>query len=193
VKGWKLVIAMAILLGLIYAIIWGSLGIKDEPTLFLVRLTARTSCLAFLLTFIASPLNRLWQSPTSRWLLQNRRFLGLSMAVSHTYHAVAFITLDVYVRGLATPDASPFATIAYILLFAMTLTSFPLTSKAIGSRAWRLLHTVGMYYSWVIFAAGFAMRLGQEWVYLVAMALMAISLLIRLLGRRKSRVQISTN
>jgi methionine sulfoxide reductase heme-binding subunit len=101
-------------LGLIYAIVWGSLGIKDEPTLFLVRLT-------------------------------------------------------------------------------MTLTSFPLTSKAIGSRAWRLLHTVGMYYDWVIFAAGFAARLGKEWVYLVAMALMAISLLIRILGRRKSRVQISAN
>jgi hypothetical protein len=55
VKGWKLVIAMAIVLGLIYAIVWGSLGIKDEPTLFLVRLTARTFCLSFLLAFIASP------------------------------------------------------------------------------------------------------------------------------------------
>jgi hypothetical protein len=75
------------------------------------------------------------------------------MAVSHTYHAVSFVTLDVYIRGFAQPDASPFATGAYILLFAMT--SFPLTSKAIGSRAWRALHTGGMYYSWVIFAAGF--------------------------------------
>lgn len=189
-KGWKIVIAMAIMLGLIYAIVWGSFGIKDEPTLFLVRLTARTSCLTFLLAFIASSLPRLWKSPVSRWLLQNRRFLGLSMAVSHTYHAVAFITLDVYIRGLATPDASPFSTIAYILLFAMTLTSFPLTSKAIGSVAWRRLHTVGMYYSWLIFAAGFAARWGTEWVYFVAMALMAISLLIRFLGSRKSDVRV---
>jgi methionine sulfoxide reductase heme-binding subunit len=200
VKGWQLVIAMAIGLGLIYAIVWGSLGIKDEPTLFLVRLTARTSCLAFLLAFIASPLHRLWQSPTSRWLVQNRRFLGLSMAVSHTYHAVAFVTLDVYIRGLAVPDAHPLSVFCYLLLLGMTLTSFPLTSKAIGSRGWRILHTAGMYLSWVIFTAGFAARLEKEWgnpsgliFYILAISLMAIALLIRILGKRKSRVQISAN
>jgi hypothetical protein len=67
------------------------------------------------------------------------------MAVSHTYHAVAFIILDVYIRGLATPDASPFSTIAYILLFAMTLTSFPLTSKVLflANICGRLCCTIG--------------------------------------------------
>jgi methionine sulfoxide reductase heme-binding subunit len=199
-KEWKIVIAMAIFLGLAFAIAWGGFGITDASTLFLVKLTARTSCLTFLLAFIASPLRRLWQSPLSLWLLQNRRFLGLTMAVSHTYHAVSFITLDVYVRGLAQPDASPLATGAYILLFAMTLTSFPLTSKAIGSRAWRALHTGGMYYSWVIFAAGFESGLEKVWgnlsgmiIYIFMLSLMVMALLTRWLGRRKSRVQATTN
>jgi methionine sulfoxide reductase heme-binding subunit len=199
-KGWKIVISMAVFLGVAFAIAWGGFGITDASTLFLVKLTARTSCLAFLLAFIASPLRRLWQSPLSLWLLQNRRFLGLTMAVSHTYHAVSFITLDVYVRGLAQPDASPFATVAYVLLFAMTLTSFPLTSKAIGSRAWRTLHTTGIYYSWVIFAAGFVLGLEKAWgnfigmiIYIFMLGLMAMALLTRWLGRRKSRVQSTTN
>jgi methionine sulfoxide reductase heme-binding subunit len=199
-KGWKIVISMAVFLGVAFAIAWGDFGITDASTLFLVKLTARTSCLAFLLAFIASPLRRLWQSPLSLWLLQNRRFLGLTMAVSHTYHAVSFITLDVYVRGLAQPDASPFSTVAYVLLFAMTLTSFPLTSKAIGSRAWRILHTAGMYYSWVIFAAGFVLGLEKVWgnfigmiIYIFMLGLMAMALLTRWLGRRKSRVQATTN
>jgi methionine sulfoxide reductase heme-binding subunit len=199
-KGWKIVIAMAFFLGLAFVIAWGGFGITDASTLFLVKLTARTSCLAFLLAFIASPLRRLWQSPLSLWLLQNRRFLGLSMALSHTYHAISFITLDVYVRGLAQPDASPHATVAYVLLFAMTLTSFPLTSKAIGSRAWRTLHTAGMYYSWVIFAGGFVGALEKVWgnfagvvLYLFFLVLMALALLIRWFGRRKSRVQEATN
>ncbi len=199
-KGWKIVISMAVFLGVAFATAWGGFGITDASTLFLVKLTARTSCLAFLLAFIASPLRRLWQSPLSLWLLQNRRFLGLTMAVSHTYHAVSFITLDVYVRGLAQPDASPFATVAYVLLFAMTLTSFPLTSKAIGSRAWRTLHTTGMYYSWVIFAAGFEAGLEKVWgnlsgmiIYMFMLSLMAMALLTRWLGRRKSRVQATTN
>ncbi len=199
-KGWNIVIAMTIFLGLAFAIGWGGFGITDASTLFLVKLTARTSCLAFLLAFIASPLRRLWQSSLSLWLAQNRRFLGLTMAVSHTYHAVSFITLDVYIRGLAQPDASPFATVAYVLLFAMTLTSFPLTSKAIGSRAWRALHTAGMYYSWVIFAGGFATGLEKAWgnpggviLYLFFLALMTMALLLRYLGRRKSRVQVTIN
>jgi methionine sulfoxide reductase heme-binding subunit len=199
-KGWTLVMAMAILLGLIYAIVWGGGGITDDNTLLLVRLTARTSCLAFLLAFIAAPLNRLWRSPISTWLIQNRRFLGLSMAVSHTYHAVAFVTLDVYLRGLAVPDAHPLSVFCYLLLLGMTLTSFPLTSKAVGSRGWKILHTAGMYLSWVIFTAGFEARLEKEWgnpggsiFYVFAISLMAIALLIRILGRRKSRVQAGAN
>ena len=46
-KGWKIVIAMAVFLGLAFAITWGGFGITDASTLFLVKLTARISCLAF--------------------------------------------------------------------------------------------------------------------------------------------------
>lgn len=190
-KGWGLVITTAVLLLVVYAIAWGAFGVTDDTTVFLVRCTARSSCLLFLLAFIASPLRRLWQSSVSLWLVQNRRFLGLSMAVSHTYHAVSFFTLDVIVRGHAL-DAPPYAAFGYVFLLAMTVTSFPRTTKLIGPRNWRILHTAGMYYFWMVFAGGFAARLGTEWVYIVAMGLMVTAMIIRIAGR-KAPVQLIVN
>jgi hypothetical protein len=40
------------------------------------------------MAFVAAPLHRLWRTDLSQWLVQNRRFLGLSMAVSHGFHGV---------------------------------------------------------------------------------------------------------
>src|SRR5579862_5883945 len=62
-----------------------------------IRATARTSLLLFTLAFSAGALATLWPSGWTRWQRRNRRYLGLSFAVSHALHAaaiMAFATLD---------------------------------------------------------------------------------------------------
>jgi methionine sulfoxide reductase heme-binding subunit len=188
-KGWQIVATVTIAIGLAVVAIWGGMGVTETSTLLLVRLTARSSCLIFLLAFIASPLRRLWQSPLSLWLVQNRRFLGLSMAVSHTYHAIAFFTLQIVIRQ-QTFTADPLAILGYVFLIGMTITSFPAPAKAIGRRAWRVLHTAGMSYFWLIFAVEFGRRAGLEWGYSLLSLLVAISMLIRILGSRRAKPQV---
>ncbi len=181
---WKIVATMGIVLAGVFAISWGLQGITEDSTRFLIRFTARSSCLAFLFAFIASPLHRRWHSPTSQWLSQNRRFLGLSMAVSHTYHAIAVSTLQIAIQHQPL-HGDPLSILGYVFLIGMTITSFPSPAKAIGRRAWRVLHTAGMYYFWLAFAMEFGRRSLQEWGYLILTLLVAIALIIRLFDRRK--------
>ena len=58
-----------------------------------VRLTARTSVALFLAAFTASALFRLWPNAWTRWQRQNRRYLGVSFAVSHGVHLAAIFWL----------------------------------------------------------------------------------------------------
>jgi methionine sulfoxide reductase heme-binding subunit len=183
-KRWSIVGVMAIVLAAVFAMTWGVQGITEDSTRFLIRFTARSSCLAFLFAFVAAPLQRLWKSPTSQWLSQNRRFLGLSMAVSHAYHAIAISTLQIAIQHQSL-HGDPLAILGYVFLIGMTITSFPTTAKAIGRKAWRILHTAGMYYFYLIFAVEFGRRSMQEWGYLVLTLLVAIALIIRLLDRQK--------
>ena len=106
------------------------------------------------------------------------------MAVSHTSHAIAFSTLQIAIQHQPL-HGKPLSILGYVLLIGMTITSFPRTAKAIGRKAWRVLHTAGMYYFWLAFAIEFGRRAMQEWGYLVLTLLVAIALMIRLLDRRK--------
>jgi hypothetical protein len=63
--------------------------------------------------FVAAPLHRLWRTELSGWLVQNRRFLGLSMAVSHGFHGVTLGALHVVTQG-QHPQINPLAILGYV-------------------------------------------------------------------------------
>jgi hypothetical protein len=98
-----------------------------------IRATARTSCILFLSAFVATSLRRIWSNKFTAWLLQNRCYLGLSMAVSHTYHAIAWTGLWFVTYG-AAPQFSPLAILGYVFLYAMSLTSFERPAAWLGKR-----------------------------------------------------------
>jgi hypothetical protein len=74
-----------------------SVGLDVEGARAVIRATARTSVLLFCAAFTASSLAQLWKSPATRWMIRNRRYLGVSFGVSHAIHYVAvaaFAILD---------------------------------------------------------------------------------------------------
>ena len=71
------------------------LGGGQDGLRAVVRLTARTSLLLFLLAFAASAAYRLRPGPGTRWLLANRRYVGLSFASSHLVHLLAIVAVQV--------------------------------------------------------------------------------------------------
>lgn len=158
-QGWPLVgIASVLLVALQFAVL--SAGGSDEAGLrMLVRASARASFLLFLLPYLAAPARRLWPNAATRWLLRNRRHLGVSFAVAHFLHL-----LDIWLLTLLLGDAfetNPLTVIvgglSYVLLAGMTLTSFDRTARWLGPRRWKWLHRSGLHLLWFVFA--------QSWTF----------------------------
>jgi methionine sulfoxide reductase heme-binding subunit len=183
-KGWWLLGITAVGSVVMLAVIGAIDGLTEPSVRMAIRATARVSCLLFLMAFVAAPLHRLWATRCSQWLLQNRRFLGLSMAVSHGFHGVTLAALHMVTQG-QHPQIQPLALLGYVFLMAMTITSFPATAKAIGRRAWRILHTAGMYYFWLAFMSEFAIRALSNWIYFGLTVLVTLVMVIRLWPRPK--------
>lgn len=151
--GWPLVGGCALLL---VALCGGILLVAGpgEPGLRLAtRTTARTSLLLFLAAYTASSLRRLWPAPATAWLLRNRRYLGVSFAVSHGIHLalIGILATRHADRFETEPATLPFTGLAYLLIAALTATSFDRSAAWLGRRRWRLLHRVGVHYLWVVF------------------------------------------
>jgi hypothetical protein len=136
-----------------------------------IRATARTSLVFFLMAFTASALWKLWPGPWSRWQLRNRRYLGLSFATSHTIHLMAIV-------GIARVDPRQFwedngtwslaiGGLAYAFIFALAATSFDRSVNWLSARSWKILHTVGTYYIWLTFMivlVTFALEVPRYWL-----------------------------
>ena len=71
---------------------------------------------------------------------------------------VAILTSENMVRD------NHLATLGYIFIILMTITSFKRPAAILGRRNWRILHTVGMYYLWLSFTFSFSKRLPESWL-----------------------------
>ena len=86
-RNWQIVKYASIFIATVFAFILFVNGINESSFRIAIRFTARSSCILFLLAFSASSFRR-FAPTTTNWLLQNRRYLGLSMAISHGFHAI---------------------------------------------------------------------------------------------------------
>jgi hypothetical protein len=188
-QSWNLVKLSAIIIFSLFVLILIFHGVNELSMRIAIRLTARTSCILFLLAFSATFLRRLKSNKLTQWLLRNRRYLGLSMAVSHGFHAIAIIGAAMLSTG-KIPTDNHGGNLGYFFIIAMTITSFSYPASFLGDRGWKILHTVGMYYLWLAFIVTFSEKLGESmiiYVPFVSLLIMAIALrLIVALFKRKS-------
>jgi hypothetical protein len=186
-QGWRIVVFSALTVGSIVGAIWLFHGIDEQGMRMAIRATGRTSCILFLSAFVASSLHKLWSTPLSAWLLKNRRYLGISMAVSHTYHAIALFGLWIVTSG-AAPSSNPLGTLGYILLFAMTVTSFKRPAAWLGKRGWKILHTTGMHFFWLGLLFEYSSHLPKSMlIYSPFVILLVLAMMLRLAASRKQK------
>jgi hypothetical protein len=194
-NGWRLTGLLSLLLAAMAA---GFLALHPdvEGLRLTIRATARTSLVLFALAFSAAALAELAPSDATRWQRRNRRYLGVSFAVSHAIHLAALIALarvdsDLF-WALTNPANIVLAGTAYLFIAAMTVTSFDRTARWLGARKWRLLHLIGGWYIWVSFATAVGKRLPQGPVYWAMMAIVIAVGALRLIAMsRRSKVVLS--
>lgn len=154
----------------------------------LIRVTARSSFVLFLLVFTASAAARRWPGGFTRWQLANRRQIGLAFAVSHTIHAAAiagFAWIDpVGFRAATSPGNFVTGGLAYLFIVLMAATSFDGAVRWLGARRWQLLHATGVHFLWISFLITFGMRIPMSGSYIVPVAMLLSALALRLWTQR---------
>lgn len=134
-------------------------GVGEPGVRAALRATAASSLLLFLTAFAASPLHRLARRPATAWALRNRRWIGLSMALSHGVHLAAIVTLATRwpaagaAVGLATRVAG---SLGYAAIIVLVLTSNDRAIARLGARRWRALQRGACWVLWLVFALSYA-------------------------------------
>src|SRR4051812_35990758 len=97
-----------------------------------LRATARTSLVLFVMAFTAGALAELLPSQATRWQRRNRRYLGVSFAVSHFIHLGVILALASVDQALfwklTNISTIVLAGSAYLFIAAMAATSFDHTA-----------------------------------------------------------------
>lgn len=189
-KGWPIVGWSSLLILVMVGAILAVRGCGDAGLRTTIRATAFTSLLLFTAVFTASSFHQTWPSTSTRWLLRNRRYLGVSFAVSHFTHLAGIVALASTVPAFRLQAVTVIGGgLAYVFIVAMTATSFDRTAAWLGPRAWRALHRTGAYYIWLIFLVTYLPRLAQVPLYgfMVAVLLAGIGLRgVAFVQRRRS-------
>jgi DMSO/TMAO reductase YedYZ heme-binding membrane subunit len=183
-NGWRLTGVLSLLLALMCALALAIEGWSVEGVRLAVRLTARTSLALFLLAFTASALARLAPSGPTRWLRRNRRYVGVSFAVSHAFHLAALIVLasqapEVF-WSLTNIGNIAFAGVAYVFIAAMAATSFDAAQRWLGLRRWQQLHIVGSWYICLVSLGSLGKRAVVDPFYWPMLALVLVAVALRL-------------
>jgi DMSO/TMAO reductase YedYZ heme-binding membrane subunit len=151
-----------------------------------IRVTALTSVVFFCAAFTASALARLRPSPATRWLLSNRRYLGLSFAVSHLAHGLAIAALQRRTNFLADYDLTTLigGGLGFVLIALLAATSNDAAVRWLGATTWKRLHTIGVYYVWFIFVFTYMGPALASPYHAALTLLLALALALRIAARR---------
>jgi sulfoxide reductase heme-binding subunit YedZ len=189
--GWRLVWAcLAVTAGSLALTVFVH-GTDEDALRSGLRTTARLAALVFSLTFATSSLNALFRADWSRWLLRNRRYLGLGFGVVHLGHGALIILLAALypVSFQATTDAVGLigGSVGYLFVLLMMATSSDNAVQWLGRRRWRALHKLGMYVLWGIFMFTYVPRavVAPAYIPLALLLLAAWGLRVAAFFRRR--------
>ena len=154
-QGWRITYCFTGLILLLVALFLVSSQWSADTILVAIRSTGRTSLFLFSIAFTASSIYHFWKAPISKWVLQNRRYIGVSFAASHFIHLSLIILVSVVFPEPFLEDQAPsqwlFGGIGYVFIALMALTSSDKAQNWMGMKKWKKLHLIGGYYIWLIF------------------------------------------
>ena len=163
------------------------LGASDETIRLTLRVSVRIAFALLLLVLATRPLHDLIRRSWTAKLLQKRRLVGVAFAGAMTAHLALIIFRFNHVPEL-TFDLSglPVGGGAYAMLYLMFITSFNGPAKAIGPRAWKILHRIGLIWFISIFAAPRSLAEITDFDYLKFAVPMLVVLIIRFAAWQQS-------
>jgi len=125
---------------------------SDPALAYLLDIIARVSVVYFLLVFYARPLNEVFHNKVTRFMVKNRRYIGLSFAAWFLQHLWILPTWGYPVfHKFWMAGRLGFATITVLLIVVQTLTSFNRAQRSLPG--WKAIHWISLQANWVWFLA----------------------------------------
>lgn len=193
-RGWAITGWNSVALVTMTALVLAAAGTGEEGVRMLIRATARSSAILFLVAFVARPVRQLWRTDATAFAIKNRRYFGVSMAVSHLIHGIAIVSLatafpSAYQTNMTTLVGGG---LGFVFIAAMAATSSDAAFKTLGRVRWTLLHRTGIWYVWLIFAFTFVPDPSRGWDALHAgfVAAFAAAPLVRAAAWVKTRRKV---
>jgi sulfoxide reductase heme-binding subunit YedZ len=192
-SGWRLFVFLSI----IPLVMAAEIAIFDPSANGVRNLVLTSTCYTFVifcLIFSSSSLQSLWPNELFRWLLRNRRFMGLSFAASQSVHVLAVVVFALVAPITYAAESTLFSQflglVGYLFALAMAATSFSPTRTWLGPARWQLLHRTGGYSIWIAFTYIFGKRLVKHPsvpLYIITVSLLLFCLVLRLFARKFGR------
>jgi methionine sulfoxide reductase heme-binding subunit len=187
VEAWRLFWLLALVIS-VATCVW--LPLTDfhsaRGTAPVILRSVRYALPLFLLAFTASSLATLWPSQLTRWLLRNRRYIGLAFAFAMAWH-FSFVGYSLFSFGMDASSISVRALaldlIGFTFLLLLTLTSFRWSARRLTSANWRRLHKTGVYVIWFVATYIYlgSVRHGGDLLHVVALSLLIAAWLLRVI------------
>jgi DMSO/TMAO reductase YedYZ heme-binding membrane subunit len=147
----------------------------------------------FLVAFTASSLATLWPSAFTRWLLANRRYIGLAFAFAMAWH---FSSVAYTIGSFGNPlnaKATALDVIGFVFLLLLTLTSFRSGARRLSRANWRRLHKTGVYVIWLVAITIYfhSVRNGGDLFHRVVFAALLAAWMLRIAAWARKRIRRS--
>lgn len=121
----------------------------------MIQFSVRLAVPWLFVAFAASSLVVLLPGALSRWLLRNRRIIGLCFAAGMAWQLTFILWMVIGHWGHYIDQAYSSYDLSeqlpgYLILIAMTITSFRFGRSKLSASQWKVLHKGGIYFLWAV-------------------------------------------
>jgi hypothetical protein len=152
---WKLFWLVAAPISLVMVLTMSGLDLsRAQAVSSMIQLSVRCAVPLLFLVFAISAVQVIFPGTLSRWLIRNRKYIGLCFAAAMGWQGFFILWLvgihtEYYVREVYVFSDVIEGVFGYAFLIAMVLTSFEFGRRHLTQKQWKLLHRSGIYWLWI--------------------------------------------
>jgi sulfoxide reductase heme-binding subunit YedZ len=124
---------------------------SDEKLRLWAIYTALISFFYFVLSFSAGYLYSFFPNRVTTFFRHDRRYIGLSFALGHTFHLVAIVSFYIVMQERPSIIQVVGGGLGYLLIYLMAVTSNDWAVQKLGFTRWKKIHRFGANYIAITF------------------------------------------
>jgi len=153
-NGWRLFSLVVIPMCIAVVLAMTKVDLSSAPGVSaMIQFSVRLAVPWLFIAFASSSLFVVFPGSFSHWLLRNQRIIGLCFAAGMAWQLLFILWMVVGYSDYYIEEAYSYFDLAeqipgYLLLIAMTITSFQFGRSKLSPRQWKILHKGGIYFLW---------------------------------------------